>query len=134
MKNVEKPEDTVQISVIARRDQRDLLKAKARAANMPVAQFVQQMISKVVVESKPGIAADIQKMNAWLGRINGNINMLSKWANIHKENVFADLILFRLNEIQKEVTELAQYSADLRAQGYGKRRSPRKPVQRGDQA
>lgn len=134
MKIVEKPEDTVQISVIARRDQRDLLKAKARAANMPVAQFVQQMISKVVVESKPGIAADIQKMNAWLGRINGNINMLSKWANIHKENVFADLILFRLNEIQKEVTELAQYSADLRAQGYGKRRSPRKPVQRGDQA
>lgn len=134
MKNVEKPEDTVQISVIARRDQRDLLKAKARAANMPVAQFVQQMISKVVVESKPGIAADIQKMNAWLGRINGNINMLSKWANIHKENVFADLILFRLNEIQKEVTKLAQYSADLRAQGYGKRRSPRKPVQRGDQA
>lgn len=134
MKNVEKPEDTVQISVIARRDQRDLLKAKARAANMTVAQFVQQMINKVVVESKPGIAADIQKMNAWLGRINGNINMLSKWANIHKENVFADLILFRLNEIQKEVTELAQYSADLRAQGYGKRRSPRKPVQRGDQA
>lgn len=134
MKNVEKPEDTVQISVIARRDQRDLLKAKARAANMPVAQFVQQMINKVVVESKPGIAADIQKMNAWLGRINGNINMLSKWANIHKENVFADLILFRLNEIQKEVTELAQYSADLRAQGYGKRRNPRKPVQRGDQA
>ena len=134
MKNVEKPEDTVQISVIARRDQRDLLKAKARAANMPVAQFVQQMISKVVVESKPGIAADIQKMNAWLGRINGNINMLSKWANIHKENVFADLILFRLNEIQKEVTELAQYSADLHAQGYGKRRNPRKPVQRGDQA
>ncbi len=134
MKNVEKPEDTVQISVIARRDQRDLLKAKARAANITVAQFVQQMINKVVVESKPGIAADIQKMNAWLGRINGNINMLSKWANIHKENVFADLILFRLNEIQKEVTELAQYSADLRAQGYGKRRSPRKPVQRGDQA
>ena len=134
MKNVEKPEDTVQISVIARRDQRDLLKAKARAANITVAQFVQQMINKVVVESKPGIAADIQKMNAWLGRINGNINMLSKWANIHTENVFADLILFRLNEIQKEVTELAQYSADLRAQGYGKRRSPRKPVQRGDQA
>ena len=134
MKNVEKPEDTVQISVIARRDQRDLLKAKARAANITVAQFVQQMINKVVVESKPGITADIQKMNAWLGRINGNINMLSKWANIHKENVFADLILFRLNEIQKEVTELAQYSADLRAQGYGKRRSPRKPVQRGDQA
>lgn len=134
MKNVDKPEDTVQISVIARRDQRDLLKAKARAANMTVAQFVQKIIKNAVVESKPGITADIQKMNAWLGRINGNINMLSKWANIHKENVFADLILFRLNEIQKEVTELAQYSADLRAQGYGKRRSSRKPVQRGDQA
>ncbi|MNE83355.1 hypothetical protein D3C80_1801650 [compost metagenome] len=62
--------------------------------------------------------------------------MLSKWANIHKENAFADLILFRLAEIQKEVTEVAQYSADLRAQGYGKRRKARTPVQRGkgDQA
>ncbi|MNF89593.1 hypothetical protein D3C85_976720 [compost metagenome] len=137
MKNVdEKPGDTVQISVIARRDQRELLKDKARAANMTVAQFVQRLIVSAVVESKPGIAADIQKMNAWLGRINGNINMLSKWANIHKENAFADLILFRLAEIQKEVTEVAQYSADLRAQGYGKRRKARTPVQRGkgDQA
>lgn len=136
MKTVEeKPDDTVQINVIARRDQRDLLKAKAKAANMNVAKFVQALIIKAVVESKPNLSGDIQKMNAWLGRINSNLNMLSRWANAYKEKAFADVILYRLAEIQAEVTELSKYTADLRAQGYGKRRKPRTPIKRvkGDQ-
>jgi len=127
MKNTdERPDDTVQIAVIARRDQRDLLKAKARAANMPTAKFVQRLIVDAVVVSKPDLSADMQKLNAWLGRLNSNLNMLAKWANVYQEKAFADVILLRLASIQKELSEVVEFSADLRAKGYGKRRKAKK--------
>lgn len=127
MKNTdERPDDTVQIAVIARRDQRDLLKAKARAANMTTAKFVQKLIADSVVISKPDLSADMQKLNAWLGRLNSNLNMLAKWANVYQEKAFADVILLRLATIQKELSEVVEFSSDLRAQGYGKRRRTKK--------
>jgi hypothetical protein len=127
MKNTdERPDDTVQIAVIARRDQRDLLKAKARAANMTTAKFIQKLITDSVVVSKPDLSADMQKLNAWLGRLNSNLNMLAKWANTYQEKAFADVILLRLASIQKELSEVVEFSSDLRAQGYGKRRKAKK--------
>jgi hypothetical protein len=131
MKTVdEKATDTVQINAIMVRSQRELLKAKAAAANMNVSQFLQKLITDATVISKPDLSTDIQKMNAWLGRINSNLNMLAKWGNTYKENVFADVIILRLAEIQKEVAEVSKFTADLRAQGFGKRRKPRSPVKR----
>ena len=124
---IERTTDTVQINALMLRKQRDMLNAKAKAANMTVSKFLQKMVEDATVISKPDLSADIQKANGWLGRINGNINMLSKWANTYRENAFADLILYRLAAIQNEVSEVATFTADLRAQGYGKRRKARSP-------
>lgn len=124
---IERPTDTVQINALVLRKQRDMLNAKAKAANLTVSKFLQKLIEDATVISKPDLSADIQKANAWLGRINGNINMLSRWANLYRENAFADLILYRLAAIQNEVSEVATFTTDLRAQGYGKRRKARSP-------
>lgn len=127
MKTVdEKPTDTVQVNAIVLRRQRDLLNSKARAANMTTAAFVQKLIEDAVVVSKPDLSTDLQKLNAWLGRLNSNINMLAKWSNTYKENALADVILLRLASLQKELSEVVSFSADLRAQGYGKRRKAKK--------
>ncbi len=103
--------------------QRNLLNAKAKSAGMTAKEFLQRLILDAqVVAAPPGIADEIRKANSWLGRINSNINMLSKWANVHKESAFADLILMRLALIHKDLTQITSFTGDLRAQGFGKRR------------
>lgn len=121
------PDDIVQINALVLRKQRDMLNAKAKAANLNVSKMVQKLIADATVIAKPDLSADIRKANAWLGRINSNLNMLSKWCNTYKSDVFSDLIAYRLSLIQADVTELATFTADLRAQGFGKRRQPRLP-------
>ena len=121
-KKEESPDDSVQINAQVLRKDRELLNAKAKAANLNASQFIQRLIYSAEVMSRPDLNADIQKMNAWLGRINSNINMLSKWANIYKGKCDAELIAYRLASIQADVREVAKYTQDLRAQGFGKRR------------
>jgi len=123
----ESPNDTVQINAIMIRKQRELLKAKAAAANLNVSQFLQKLIEDATVIAKPDLSADIQKTNAWLGRINSNLNMIAKWCNTYKQDAFSDLILHRLSLIQADVVEVSQFTMDLRAQGFGKRRKARAP-------
>ena len=128
MKTTEQsPEDTVQINALVLRKQRDMLNSKAQAANLNASQFIQKLIVDATVVAKPDLSADIKKTNAWLGRINSNLNMLAKWCNTYRENTFADLISYRLSLIQVEVDEVTAFTTDLRAQGFGKTRKARKP-------
>lgn len=124
-KKEQSPDDPVQINAQVLRKDRELLNAKAKAANLNSSQLIQRLIYTAEVISKPDLNADIQKLNAWLGRINSNINMLAKWANIYKDKCDSELILYRLSAIQADVREVAQYTQDLRAQGFGKRRKKR---------
>ncbi len=123
-----KEHDIVQVCAKVTRAERSLLNKKAKDAGMTSKEFVKQLIVDAHVVAAPtGIADEIRKLNAWLGRVNGNINMLSRWSNIHKENAFADLILFRLALIHKDLLQVTLYAAELRAQGYGKRRKKKAP-------
>ncbi|MFT6043189.1 MAG: hypothetical protein ACI8TV_000604 [Porticoccaceae bacterium] len=115
--------EIVQVCAKITLSQRNLLNAKAKSAGMTAKQFLQMLILNAqVIAAPPGIADEIRKTNGWLGRINGNINMLSKWANVHRERVFADLILIRLALIHKDLTQITSFTGDLRAQGFGKRK------------
>lgn len=120
------PDDTVQLNCLVLRKQRDLLNEKAKAAGMTTAQFVQKLAIDANVVSKPDISAEIKTMNAWLGRLNSNINMLTKWCNTFKEGANAEIVMFRLAALTAQVNEIVAYSVDLRAQGYGKKRQPKK--------
>lgn len=118
-----KEKEVVQVCAKVSRTHRDLLNKKAKDAGVTAKEFVQKLIVDANVVAAPtGIADELRKLNAWLGRVNGNINMLSRWSNTHKENAFADLILFRLALIHKDISQITRYSAELRAQGHGKRR------------
>ena len=118
-----KDQDIVQVCAKVTRTERALLNKKAKDAGVTAQEFVQKMIGDAYIIAAPtGIADEIRKLNAWLGRVNCNINMLSKWANVHKENAFADLILFRLALINKDLSQITSFTSDLRVQGYGKRR------------
>lgn len=121
------PDDTVQVNALVLRKQRDMLNAKAKAANLNASQLIQKLIASATVVAKPDLSADIRQANAWLGRINSNMNMLSKWCNTYKDDVFSDLIAYRLSLIQADVADLALFTTDLRAQGFGKRREGRSP-------
>jgi len=113
----------VQICAKVTFGQRNLFNAKAKSAGMTAKDFLQRLIFDAqIVAAPPEIADEIRKINAWLGRINSNINMLSRWANVHKENAFSDLILLRLSLIHKDLAQIVSFTSDLRAHGLGRRR------------
>ncbi len=94
--------------------QHTLLKAKAEKAGMGLAELVVAMIcTRDVVEAKSDIRPSLRELNAWLGRINSNINMLARHANIHKQGTSTDLLLFRLNEIREEVRLISSFANGL---------------------
>lgn len=116
-------DEIVQVCAKITLSQRKLLNAKAKSAGMTAKEFLQMIILNAQVIAAPSsIADEIRKANCWLGRINSNLNMLSKWANVHKERAFADLILMRLALIHKDLTQITSFTGDLRAQGFGKRK------------
>lgn len=122
MDKSESPNDTVQINVEVRRETREKLKAKAKAANMTVAKFVAQMIEDTQVVAKPSLNADIKILSAWLGRLNSNINMITKWANTFKENAEAEVVCLRLASYQYQVQEIAQLVIEMKSRGFGKKK------------
>lgn len=118
-----KEQEVVQVCTKVSRIERDLLNKKAKDAGMTAKEFVQHLIVDANVVAAPtGIADEIRKLNAWLGRVNSNLNMLSRWANLHKENAFAELILYRLALIHKDLSQITKFTSALRAQGHGKRK------------
>ncbi|MNE44138.1 hypothetical protein D3C80_1383500 [compost metagenome] len=83
------------VSIKAKRD--------AKAAGLNLSAYVGALIEGgQVVHAKDDLRPELSKLNAWLGRLNSNINMLSKYANTHRQGACADLLLMRLNEIRKE--------------------------------
>lgn len=118
-----KRQDIVQVCAKVTRTERSLLNKKAKDAGMTAKEFVQKLIVDAHVVAAPtDVADEIRKLNAWLGRVNSNINMLSRWTNVHKENAFADLILYRLALIHKDLSQITCFTSELRAQGHGKRK------------
>jgi hypothetical protein len=98
--------DYVQVNAIMTLKQRNELKCKAEAANLTISEFVSALISSAKVVAKPSKKEELKKLNAWLGRINSNLNMLAKHANIFKEGSDGDLMNMRLVQIRQDVNQL----------------------------
>ena len=78
-------------------------KRDAKAAGMSLSGYVGALIEHgQVVTAKDDLRPELRELNAWLGRWNSNINMLTRHANIHQEDTDADLLLIRLNDIREE--------------------------------
>ncbi|MNC04127.1 hypothetical protein D3C75_515580 [compost metagenome] len=106
MEQVPSDEDYVQVNAIITRKRREALKRKAAKAGMTYSAFVSAMIAQTQVVAKVDKKAELQRLNAWLGRLNSNINMLSKHANIYKEASDTALIQLRLTQIRDDVRAL----------------------------
>lgn len=90
------------------------LKAKAAKAGMGLAELVVAMIeSREVVEAKADVRPVIRELINWFGRINSNLNMLSKHANTYRENAQGALIVHCLNDIRRDVLGVAQQAEKL---------------------
>lgn len=92
------------------------MKAKrdAKAAGMSLSGYVGAMIEHgQVVTAKDDLRPELRELNAWLGRLNSNINMLSRHANIHQEDTDANLLLMRLNGIREEARLISQKANSL---------------------
>ncbi|KQQ55035.1 hypothetical protein ASF66_21725 [Pseudomonas sp. Leaf129] len=94
--------------------QHALLKVKAAKAGMGLAELVVAMIeNREVVESKNDLKPALREFNGWYGRLNSNINMIARHANIYKQNASSDLILMRLNEIREDVRLITKKANSL---------------------
>ncbi|MGV8890087.1 MAG: plasmid mobilization protein [Pseudomonas sp.] len=103
--------------------QHEVLKAKAAKAGMGLAELVVAMIeSRGVVEAKSDLKPALRELNGWFGRLNSNINMLSRHANVYKQDANSDLILMRLNELRDDVRLITHKANSLQP----KRGRPRK--------
>lgn len=103
----------VQINAQVLLPQRELLNQKARAAGMDVSQLVSRLITEAVVEVTPGISKQMQELNAWLGRIKSNLNML---VSMPACTVKADatLIIYQLRQISDDVRRFVEFSDAIR--------------------
>lgn len=94
--------------------QHETLKLKAAKAGMGLAELVVAMIeSRAVVEAKNDLKPALRELNGWFGRLNSNINMLSRHANIYRHGANSDLILMRLNELREEVRHITHKANGL---------------------
>ncbi|MDI3247702.1 MULTISPECIES: hypothetical protein [unclassified Pseudomonas] len=94
------------------------LKAKAAKAGMGLAELVVALIeSREVVEAKADVRPVIRELVSCYGRINSNLNMLSKHANTYKHNAQTALMLHVLNDIRQDV-----YLVTLESEKLQKRR------------
>ena len=107
-------ERTIHLQAKLTEAQHAKLKTKAAKAGMGLAELVVAMIeSREVVEAKADARPVIRELVSWFGRINSNLNMLSKHANIHRENAQGTLILHCLNDIRCDVLTLTQQAEKL---------------------
>lgn len=111
MENVEQvqsDDDIVQVNALVTRKRREVLKRKAVKANMTISELVDQMIGRTQVVAVVDKKLELQRLNSWLGRINSNINMISKHANIFKEASDAALMQLRLTQIRDDLRHLLE--------------------------
>ena len=83
----------------------DLVK-KADTAEKSLNLFILGAIETARVMPKARRNKDLQNLNAWLGRINSNINMISKHANIYQAESDAVLMHVRLMQIRQDLQTL----------------------------
>lgn len=110
-KQPEPVDKMVQINAQVKLSQRQLLNEKARAAEMNVSQFVSKLITDAIVEVSIGLPQQIRELNVLLARINSNLNMLAKHANIYKEKADAAILIHSVNIIREDVQRVAAESS-----------------------
>lgn len=104
----------VQINALVPLPRRELLKQRAREAELTISQLIDKLITSSIVEVTPGISAQLKELNSWLGRINSNINMLAHHANKHREKADAQLICFQLAQIGRDTQQLTTIAGELK--------------------
>jgi len=110
-KQPEPVDKMVQINAQVRLSQRELLNEKAQSAEMNVSQFVSKLITDATVEVSLGLPQQLRELNVWLARINSNLNMLAKHANIYKEKADAAILIYSVNIIREDVQCVAAESS-----------------------
>ena len=104
----------VQINATVTKKQREKFNRNAREAGLTNSQFLVALLDKKpVVTAKESLREEFRQLIASLGRINNDLNLLSRYTNTYKENSLAAAILHRLNEIRQDVYEVAQASEKL---------------------
>lgn len=104
----------VQINATVTKKQREKFNRNAREAGLTNSQLLVALLDKKpVVTAKESLREEFRQLIASLGRINNDLNMLSRYTNTYKENSLAAAILHRLNEIRQDVYEVAQASEKL---------------------
>lgn len=104
----------VQINATVTKRQREKFNRNAREAGLNNSQFLVALLDKKpVVPAKESLREEFRRLIASLGRINNDLNMISKYANTFKDDALSAPILQRLNEIRQDVYEVAQASEKL---------------------
>ena len=104
----------VQINATVTKKQRDKFNKQARAAGLTNSQFMMALLdSKPVVTRKENYREEFKKLIADFGRINSNLNMLSKYANTFRENALAAPILHALHDIREDVYQVTKDAEKL---------------------
>ena len=81
-------------------DEKAELEAKAAEAEKSVNQFILDCIKNAKVQPKPTQNLELREQNIWLNRINSNLNMIAKHANIFQDNADGVLMHFRLLHVR----------------------------------
>lgn len=84
-------------------DQKSELDAKAAEAEKSVNQFILDCIKSAEVQPKATKNLELREQNIWLNRINSNLNMIAKHANIFQDNADGVLIHVRLLQIRRDL-------------------------------
>lgn len=105
---------SVQINATVTTKQREKFNKHAREAGLTNSKFLVALLDKKpVVEAKESLREEVRQLIASFGRINNDLNMLSKYANTYRENALAAPILHQLTEIRQDVYEIVQAAEKL---------------------
>jgi predicted HicB family RNase H-like nuclease len=78
---------------------------KAAEAEKSLNQFILDSIESAKVQPKQTKNLELREQNIWLNRINSNLNMIAKHANIFQNNADGVLMMVRLMQIRKDMQE-----------------------------
>jgi hypothetical protein len=91
--------DTLTVLLRMTLDQKIDLNQKSEAAGKSLNLFILDSIASAKVLPREKRNRDLQNLNVLLNRLNGNINMIAKHANIYKEGSDAALMHLQLGQI-----------------------------------
>jgi len=105
---------SVQVNATITAKQRERFNKQARAAGLTNSQFLVALLDKKpVVTAKESLRDEVKELIGWYGRINSNLNMLSKHANTYRHNAQTALILHVLNDIRQDVHDVTLQAEKL---------------------